>query len=97
MRTEMQTEEKTTNASSKIENSQNLSICSSNKVGNDTWISLSKVVIPAPGLRLNAPESDSAVELCVRAKVENSTLTTAHEGGAAKGICGQILGKDEHR
>lgn len=49
MSTEMQTEEKTTNASSRIENSQNLSISTSKKVGKDTWISLSKVVVPASG------------------------------------------------
>lgn len=39
-RTEIQTEQKNTSASSTIENSQNLSISSSNKVGKNTWISV---------------------------------------------------------
>ena len=86
MRTEMQTDEKTTNVSSRIDDSQNPSICASNKVGKDTWISLSKVEIPAPRSRLIALADDGAAELCVRAKIENATLRAARGGGVAKGI-----------
>ena len=48
-------------------------------------------------MRLIAPPNDTAVELCVRVKIENSTLTTVGEGGGAKVICGLILENDERR